>query len=506
MHDKARLRYTGLDFLEAALAIGMRGVVRSLLVLALMIGLARVDRARCQSPAQQSSNSDAAQVAAVPLFRDPIHDGAADPVAVWNRARKTWWMLYTNRRADLAGGGGVAWVHGTRIGIAESTDGGANWKYVSEADIPVPAPDYTLWAPEIIDTGGTYHMFLTVVPGTFTDWNHPRHILHLTSHDLLHWKPLANANLESDRTIDACIFRLPSGAWRLWYKNEADSSKVYFSDSSDLVHWTPKGIATTNHGEGPVVFQWRGSYWLINDPHTGLAVFRSSDLTTWHQQPQNLLREPGTQPTDRAMGNHADVVVDGSDRAWLFYFTSQGGADAQGHDPGWSRHSFLHVTELHESSGILTVDRNAPATIHMIPPPINKKSDMAGAWTLDAKNISTIEASTVTNSAAPVRVASGTMAAYIVKWVEPIITPEISAAKPLGAVILHVIISKQGDVKDVTPISGPPILVKAVMDAVTQWKYKPYVQDGQPVDVDTTITINVDYGGNVIPDKPKHQP
>jgi sucrose-6-phosphate hydrolase SacC (GH32 family) len=138
------------------------------------------------------------QPAAVPLFRDPIHDGAADPVVVWNRARKTWWMLYTNRRADLADSNGVTWVHGTHIGIAESADGGAHWKYVSEADIPLPAPDYTLWAPEVIDVGGTYHMFLTVVPGTFDNWNHPRHILHLTSKDLLHWKPLENVNLASE--------------------------------------------------------------------------------------------------------------------------------------------------------------------------------------------------------------------------------------------------------------------------------------------------------------------
>jgi hypothetical protein len=212
-----------------------------------------------------------------------------------------------------------------------------------------------------------------VVPGTFDNWQHPRHILHLTNKDLLHWKPLDNANLESDRTIDACVFKLPDGTWRLWYKNEADSSKVYFSDSPDLVHWTAKGIATMNHGEGPVVFQWHGAYWLINDPHTGLAVFRSGDLTTWKQQPDNLLRTP-------AMGNHADVVVDGSGRAWLFYFTSQGGADGDGHERGWARRSFLHVTELHEKDGVLTVDRNAPATIRMLPPPRNKKSDGAKAW------------------------------------------------------------------------------------------------------------------------------
>ena len=319
-------------------------------------------------------------VAAVPLFRDPIHDGAADPVVVWNRARKTWWMLYTNRRADLDDNSGVKWVHGTHIGIAESADGGAHWKYVSEANIQYGKADTTFWAPEVIYTGGQYHMFLTVVDGIFTDWNHPRHILHLTSKDLLHWKPLADVNLESKKTIDACVFKLPNGDWRLWYKNEADRSKVYFSDSPDLVHWTPKGIATTNSGEGPVVFEWKGYYWLINDPHAGLGVFRSNDLATWKQQPNNLLREPGTQPTDHAMGSHADVVVDGSGRAWLFYFTQQGGENASPNTRGYGRRSVLHVTELHEADGVLTVDRNAPAYIHMLPPPQNKKSDMAKAW------------------------------------------------------------------------------------------------------------------------------
>jgi hypothetical protein len=146
------------------------------------------------------------------------------------------------------------------------------------------------------------------------------------------------------------------------------------------VHWTAKGIAVDMPGEGPVIFQWHGSYWLIGDVWAGLAALRSSDLTHWTRQPENLLRTPGTQPTDRAIGNHPDVVVDGSGRAWLFYFTQQSGEDAKEHAAGWERRSVLHVAELHEKDGILTVDRNAPATIDMLPPPQNKKNDLTGSW------------------------------------------------------------------------------------------------------------------------------
>ena len=70
------------------------------------------------------------KVASKPLFRDPVYDGAADPVVIWNQKEKKWVMFYTNRRANEIGLDGVTWVHGTRIGIAESSDGGANWQYM----------------------------------------------------------------------------------------------------------------------------------------------------------------------------------------------------------------------------------------------------------------------------------------------------------------------------------------------------------------------------------------
>lgn len=55
-------------------------------------------------------------------------DEAADPVLVWNRQAEEWWMIYTNRRANVEGPH-FAWVHGTDLGVASSSDGGASWVY-----------------------------------------------------------------------------------------------------------------------------------------------------------------------------------------------------------------------------------------------------------------------------------------------------------------------------------------------------------------------------------------
>ena len=153
-----------------------------------------------------------------------MYDGAADPVVIWNRAEKRWFMLYTDRCAKVPATDtpGVTWVHGTRIGIAESSDGGSTWSYRGTANIQYGEGELTHWAPEVMYHQGAYHMYLTLVPGVFTDWNHPRDILHLTSADLLTWKYESTLKLSSDRVIDACVHRLPDGTWRLWYNNERD--------------------------------------------------------------------------------------------------------------------------------------------------------------------------------------------------------------------------------------------------------------------------------------------
>ena len=169
--------------------------------------------------AQDKTNG---KLADKPLYRDPIFDGAADPTIIWNGNEKKWFMFYTNRRANVPGLDGVSLVHGTLIGIAESADGGATWKYRDTCDIQYRLTDYTHWAPEVVEDKGFYHMFLSYVPGIFTDWNHPRWIIHLTSKNLINWKFESKLDLSSERCIDACVFRLPGGSWRMYYNNELD--------------------------------------------------------------------------------------------------------------------------------------------------------------------------------------------------------------------------------------------------------------------------------------------
>ncbi len=304
-----------------------------------------------------------------PLYRDPVYDGAADPVIIWNSAGKKWFMFYTNRRAKAEGLDGVTWVHGTRIGIAESSDGGATWKYRDTCDIQYRLNDYTHWAPEVIEHNGLYHMYLTYVPGIFSDWRHPRNIIHLTSQNLINWKYESTLNLASERCIDACVFRMPDGTWRMYYNNEADKKSIYYADSPDLYRWKDSGrkVVGDRGGEGPKVFQWKGGYWMVVDNWRGLGVYASDDLVNWKRQEKNILEEPGTGEDDKVIGGHPDVVISG-ERAYVFYFTHPGRTfENKGQDNYETRRSSIQVAELELADGQIICNRDRPVYIRLKP-------------------------------------------------------------------------------------------------------------------------------------------
>ncbi len=314
-------------------------------------------------------------VAAVPLFRDPVHDGAADASTVHDPKTGEWVMFYTNRRADLklADPKDVSWVHGTAIGVARSKDG-ATWRYSGTAVIPESCTGATLWAPEVQRFGDEWHMWITVVPGVFKDWNAPRFLVHLTSPDLKRWDCGERVELGSDRIIDASVLALPQGGYRLWFNDERMGKAIRWADSPDLKNWTVRGTAVTTPGEGPKAFRWRGRWWLISDAWKGLLVQHSSDGEHWTAQPGHLAGEPGTRPTDRAKAQHPDVIVAG-DRAYLVYFVHQSGEPEAAKDPDWGRRSVLQVAEIAEKDGILSVDRTRPVTMRLSARAMREKVD-----------------------------------------------------------------------------------------------------------------------------------
>jgi len=306
------------------------------------------------------------KVADKPLFRDPKFDGAADPTLIWNKKEKKWFMFYTNRRANLKETHGVDWVHGTPIGIAESTDGGATWKYRCDAKINYGGKDYTYWAPDVIEEKGRYHMFLTVVPGTFSDWAHEREIVHFISSDLINWKFSDKVKLASDKVIDAGLVKAPNGLWRMYYNNERDNKSIYYSESKDLKNWVNYGkVISDRRGEGPKVFKWMNKYFMIVDNWNGLGVYSSDDMEKWVRQPQNILQGGGNGPDDGTQGQHADVVVS-NDRAYIFYFTHPGrvGAAAKTDTPD-TRRTTIHVAELKYINGEIVCNRDLPVYINL---------------------------------------------------------------------------------------------------------------------------------------------
>jgi protein TonB len=98
---------------------------------------------------------------------------------------------------------------------------------------------------------------------------------------------------------------------------------------------------------------------------------------------------------------------------------------------------------------------------------------------------------------APARIKQGgnVTAASIITQTRPVYPALARQARIQGNVVLHAIIDKDGKVAQLEVISGHPLLVQSALDAVKQWRYKPTLLNGDPVEVDTTITVTFTMGG-----------
>lgn len=93
-----------------------------------------------------------------------------------------------------------------------------------------------------------------------------------------------------------------------------------------------------------------------------------------------------------------------------------------------------------------------------------------------------------------VKVSSGVTEGLLIRKVMPEYPAQAKAARMQGTVVLAAVIGKDGAVKDLHVVSGPPLLAQSAMTAVKQWRYKPYFLNGQATEVDTTINVNFKLG------------
>ena len=84
----------------------------------------------------------------------------------------------------------------------------------------------------------------------------------------------------------------------------------------------------------------------------------------------------------------------------------------------------------------------------------------------------------------------------LIRKVQPAYPVLARSARIQGAVVLQAVISKQGTIENLKVLSGHPILVPAAIDAVKQWRYRPYILNSEPVEVETQIIVNFSLAGN----------
>lgn len=94
----------------------------------------------------------------------------------------------------------------------------------------------------------------------------------------------------------------------------------------------------------------------------------------------------------------------------------------------------------------------------------------------------------------PVPISSGVVAGNKLSGANPIYPAIAKAAHVSGAVVLHAVISKTGAIQSLSVLSGPDMLRANAVSAVQDWRYKPYLLNGEPTEVDTTITVNFSFG------------
>ena len=92
--------------------------------------------------------------------------------------------------------------------------------------------------------------------------------------------------------------------------------------------------------------------------------------------------------------------------------------------------------------------------------------------------------------------SSDLLAGSLVRRAQPVYPPLARSARIQGTVVLSAVISKAGMMENLRVVSGHPLLVTAAIEAVSQWRYRPYILNREPIEVETQIIVSFSLSGN----------
>lgn len=307
-----------------------------------------------------------------PIYMDNNYHGPADPEIIWNPGTKEWMIFYTARRPFRD----QACYVGTPVGVAKSKDF-VHWTFAGYCSFDgtggLPDSEKTYWAPGVIVEKDSAHMFVTVKDDSTPVWGGPSNIVHYSApldNLVSGWKRI-NVVVKTPISIDATVIK-NNNCWEMWYRDRPteNTGGLYHARSKNLYDWELKGLAkgdindvkVTKHTyqEGAFAFKWKGYFWIIADPHKGLAVYRSKDAENWEYQ-GIIMYEPGKRFADNTRARHPSVIIrDG--KAFIVYHVQPFlGYNMNTHEAGdeiYQKLSFLQIAELEFADGQLKCNRN----------------------------------------------------------------------------------------------------------------------------------------------------
>jgi TonB family protein len=197
--------------------------------------------------------------------------------------------------------------------------------------------------------------------------------------------------------------------------------------------------------------------------------------------PQDVAQTPGAEDQDKQQGASSGGDVAAAPSAITSAVqASPAPPSTPGPVPGQTTHAVAPAAQIPA-----TPRGNSPGSTSFIPSSLRSQT---ASMTPDASGAKPVEAAM--SSIEPVNLPEPVAWGLLAQPVDPVYPESARASGQRGSVVLQVLISRDGTVQDAKFIQGSLVFARAAIDAVKQWRFKPYAMNGRAVSVQSLITLN----------------